>query len=159
MNRRQSYRLVLAAAVAAWLALAFVTPRPANPTPDPALRLEAHDAVPAPVLDVLRHACFDCHSDETRWPWYTRAFPASWLMSRDVDAARRQMNFSRWFEYNRFDRADMLDAACHQVRRGDMPLAAYRLLHRRARLTGDQVETLCAWTSQEATRLAGEEGE
>lgn len=63
------------------------------------------------------------------------------------------MNFSRWSEYNRYDRADMLDEACEHVERGDMPLWPYRLLHADARLSATEVDALCAWTHAEADRL------
>jgi hypothetical protein len=64
---------------------------------------------PAPVMSTLRRACFDCHSNETRWPWYSTLPIASWLVEGDVKEGRGQINFSRWGQYNPFDRADMVD--------------------------------------------------
>lgn len=120
------------------------------------MRLEAGTSVPASTAHLLRTACFDCHSNETVWPWYSRVFPASWLVRHDVEAGRRQLNFSTWSEYNVFDRADLLDAACEHVRSGTMPLRPYRWLHPDARLSEAQIETLCAWTALEAERLVSE---
>ena len=68
---------------------------------------------PAPVMSTLRRACFDCHSNETRWPWYSALPIASWLVEGDVKEGRGQINFSRWAQYDRFDRADMLDEICN----------------------------------------------
>jgi hypothetical protein len=157
MTRRR-FRLALAAVAALWLALVLVTPHPVNPTVDPTLGLEAHATVPATVMQLLRRGCFDCHSEETRWPWYARTFPASWLMSHDVSEGRGQMNFSRWGDYNAYDRADMLDEACEQVKSGEMPLWQYRLLHPEAKLSDADVTALCAWTGAEAERLVREGG-
>ena len=84
----------------------------AGPGADPSASLNVQTAVPAPVMSTLRRACFDCHSNETRWPWYSKLPVASWLLEQDVKAARGQLNLSRWTQYNPFDRADLLDKVC-----------------------------------------------
>ena len=123
---------------------------------DPAAHLEAVAPVPSPVLSTLRRACFDCHSDDTRWPWYSALPGAFWLMRNDVSRGRGQLNFSRWSQYNKFDRADLLDKMCGKVTTRDMPLWQYRLLHPEARLGDADIAALCAWSRQEAARLVGE---
>ena len=120
---------------------------------DPALGLSARTVVPGPVLSTLRRACFDCHSNETRWPWYSRLPIASWLIERDVEAGRGQLNFSRWAQYNRFVRAELLDKVCDRVTAGEMPLRPYLMLHGEARLSPPDVAGLCEWSRSEATRL------
>lgn len=126
--------------------------RPDAP-PDPALGLGARVAVPAPVMSTLRHACFDCHSEETRWPWYSRLPVASQLIERDVKDGRGQLNFSRWTQYDPFDRADLLDRVCSMVTAGKMPPSGYRFVHGEARLSQADITQLCEWTRNEATRL------
>ncbi|MDA8017305.1 MAG: heme-binding domain-containing protein [Thermoanaerobaculia bacterium] len=80
-------------------------------------------------------ACFDCHSNEVRWPWYSHVAPASWLVQHDVDEARRELNFSEFhLPQHGAHRAD------DEVARKQMPLFAYLLLHREARL--DDAERL-----------------
>ena len=123
---------------------------------DPAARVDAGARVPPPVLSTLRRACFDCHSDDTRWPWYSALPGAFWLVRNDVSRGRGQLNFSRWNQYNRFDRADLLDKVCEKATSRDMPLWQYRLLHPEARLGDPDVAALCAWTRQEAARLSGD---
>jgi len=123
------------------------------PTVDPQLRLEVRAVVPAPVLAVLRHACYDCHSNETRWPWYSNVPPASWLVAHDVKEGRGQLNFSAWGRYNPFDRADMLDKICDRVSKRRMPIWQYRLLHPEARLSDREIRGVCDWSGTEATRL------
>jgi hypothetical protein len=127
--------------------------RPASTLPDPAKTLEHASPVPRPIVDVLHRACFDCHSSETRWPWYSWVPPTSWLVTHDVNSGRRQLNFAEWKAYNAFDRADLLDKICDRVTKKKMPLWPYRLLHPAARLTDDDAKAICAWTDQEATRL------
>jgi hypothetical protein len=65
--------------------------RQLDAVPDPAAGLNARTAVPAPVMSTIRRACFDCHSDETRWPWYSTPPAASWLIERDVNDGRGQL--------------------------------------------------------------------
>lgn len=120
---------------------------------DPALGLGARAAVPDTVMSTLRRACFDCHSNDTRWPWYSRLPIASWLIERDVNTGRGQLNFSRWAQYNRFARADLLDKVCERVTAGEMPLRPYLMLHGEARLSQADVAGLCEWSRSEATRL------
>lgn len=128
-------------------------PNQAIANADAAVSLDAHTPVPAPVLSTLRRACFDCHSDQTRWPWYARLPVASHLIARDVNEGRGQLNLSRWEEYNRFDRADMLDKICERASSGKMPPRPYRIMHAEARLAANDVTVLCAWTEHEAERL------
>jgi hypothetical protein len=155
--RLRHYGLAAAGLAAAAAGTAMLAPPRINPPIDPSLDLRAVTTVPAPVTDVLRRACLDCHSDSTRWPWYSKVPPVSWLVARDVRNARGEVNFSRWGEYHPFDRADILDEACELVSDGEMPLWNYRLLHARARLTDEDVRAFCDWTRTEAERLV--EGE
>jgi hypothetical protein len=140
--------LVLMAATAVCL-----SPGPVVATTDPSLALGAQSPVPEPVMTLLRRACFDCHSNDTRWPWYARVPPSSWLVLRDVKRGRGQVNFSQWSRYNPFDRADILDKVCDLAVQGKMPPRPYRLLHAEARLTETEVSTLCAWSRAESARL------
>ena len=120
---------------------------------DPSASFTGRTPVPAPVTSILRRACFDCHSDETRWPWYATLPLASSLIERDVKDGRGQLNLSRWMQYNAFDRADLLDKMCQLASAGRMPPWQYRLMHRDARLSAKEVATLCAWSQEEANRL------
>lgn len=129
--------------------------RPHRVPSDPAARVDAVARVPSAVLTILHRACFDCHSDDTRWPWYSALPGAFWLMRNDVNRGRGQLNFSRWSQYDRFDRADLLDKACDRAASRAMPLWQYRILHPDARLDDADVAALCAWSRQEAARLVG----
>jgi hypothetical protein len=133
----------------------FIGPARTNPTVDRTVELGA-PPVPQPVLAVVRRACYDCHSSETRWPWYSRVAPMSWLVVSDVKGARKQLNFSRWGRYNAFDRADLLDKMCDQISKHHMPLWQYRLVHADARLSDADVAVVCAWTKDESARLTQE---
>ena len=76
--------------------------------------------------ELARRACFDCHSNETSWPWYTTIAPASWLAQRHVNEGRRVLNFSEWDRPQRQARE-----AVESVREGEMPTRDYLWVHRR----------------------------
>lgn len=91
---------------------------------------------PATRALVVR-ACFDCHSNETRWPWYSHVAPMSWLVQRDVDVGRRVVNFSEW------DRTyEDAGESAEKVLEGDMPPAMYLLVHSSARLSSLEKQEL-----------------
>jgi len=81
-------------------------------------------------------ACFACHSNLTRWPWYASVAPSSWLTQRDVDEGRRILNFSEW------DRPQQRGEAAEAVRDGAMPPLQFKLLHREARLSDTEKQQL-----------------
>ena len=82
-------------------------------------------------------ACYDCHSNETVWPWYSHVAPMSWLVQRDVDEGREDLNFSEWQREQ-----DEADEAAETVRDGSMPPRQYLLSHSAARLTDTQLDSL-----------------
>ncbi|MGA2246913.1 MAG: heme-binding domain-containing protein [Verrucomicrobiota bacterium] len=109
---------------------------------------------PAAVAADVRAACYDCHSDETRWPWYARIAPASWLISRDVNEGRQHLNLSDW-AVDPARAAKNLDRINEVVDYREMPPAKYKLLHAEARLTGAQRQDILDWTAAAADKLRG----
>ena len=86
---------------------------------------------------LVKRACYDCHSNETRWPSYAKVAPMSWLVQHDVDEGREHLDFSEWHRPQ-----DDAKEAPEVVREGEMPLLAYRLIHSGARLTDAEREQL-----------------
>jgi hypothetical protein len=100
---------------------------------------------PPEALAVLRRACFDCHSNETRWPWYAYVAPVSWLVVRDVEQGREHLNFSVWGGYSAKKRISAADEAAEEAEKGSMPLSQYLWMHPDARLSPADVQTLRRW--------------
>jgi len=133
---------------AVFIALQAIPVDRSNPPVDSARTIFASEAMPAKVEMVLRRSCQDCHSDLTRWPWYSYVAPVSWIVAHDVHAARRQMNFSEWAGYSEKKREERLNGICEQVVNGDMPEGKYALIHRRARVTEDERAAICQWVER-----------
>ena len=103
---------------------------------DPAVVAEPQWDSPQ-TRELAVRACYDCHSNETAWRWYTNIAPASWLIQRDVQDGRRRLNFSDWNTPQREARS-----AARQVTRGEMPPWYYLPLHPTARLTPAETQAL-----------------
>ena len=88
---------------------------------------------------LVKRTCFDCHSNETHWPWYAKIAPISWLVQHDVDEAREHLNFSEWDKPQRH-----ADDTAHEVEEGEMPLWFYTPLHSEARLSDTEKAALIA---------------
>ncbi|MCA9935412.1 MAG: heme-binding domain-containing protein [Ardenticatenaceae bacterium] len=89
---------------------------------------------------LAQRACFDCHSNETVWPWYANVAPVSWLTQHDVDDGRRHLNFSDWLNNGRINREK--DEIAEVIQRGDMPPAVFLIMHSEARLTDAEKQQL-----------------
>jgi hypothetical protein len=88
--------------------------------------------------ELVKNACFDCHSNETIWPWYSKLAPVSWLVYRDVVEGRQRVNFSDW-KTTRLEEPEELTSV---IREGEMPPIQYILIHQFARLTAAQKDQL-----------------
>lgn len=86
------------------------------------------------VRAVLERSCYDCHSNESRWPWYGYVAPTSWLVAYDIAEARDHLNFSTWNRYDEDEQVDLIEDAWEEVEEGEMPLFFYLPLHPSARL-------------------------
>jgi hypothetical protein len=106
---------------------------------------------PQQVKSLIRRACFDCHSNETRWLWYSHVAPFSWVIARDVSAGRRRLNFSDWADYasDPETKKHKLQEIVQSIAGGDMAPWYYRVLHSEARLRPDERELIIRWASQE----------
>jgi hypothetical protein len=100
---------------------------------------------PSEIGAILRRSCYDCHSNETRWPWYGWIAPVSWMLVRDVRAARADLNFSHWGEYSETKRRDKAETMLDQIRDGRMPPSGYARLHPGSAVEAGDLETLRRW--------------
>ena len=97
------------------------------------------------VEAVLRKACYDCHSHETRWPWYSRVAPMSWLVAYDVHEAREHFNLSDFQDLSEGTAVKVRAAAIKEVEEGRMPLWYYLPLHSEAKLREADRSVLRTW--------------
>jgi hypothetical protein len=121
-------------------------PDRSNPPSAPGASLLAK--APPEVGAILDRSCRDCHSNETRWPWYTNVSPTSWMVADHVHQGREHFNYSEWTSIDEDDQDKLLGGICTLAQRGRMPLPSYLLIHRDAKLSPADVQTLCGWSEK-----------
>jgi heme-binding protein len=145
MNRGlKAAAIIVIVMVVVFAAAQLIRPERANPATDASRTIQAHLGTASGLVAVLDRGCNDCHSNETMWPWYTKIAPLSWLMAYGVREGRKAVNFSEWAAYSPEQQRDLLVASCQDVSGGRMPGSPYTLLHPEARLSAQDVETICA---------------
>ncbi|HKE57540.1 MAG TPA: heme-binding domain-containing protein [Pyrinomonadaceae bacterium] len=132
------------------LVIQFVRPARTNPVVDESLSLQSRLPVDPKVAAILDRSCADCHSNKTRWPWYSNVAPVSWFVIGHVNDARRDLNFSEWGNYDRRRQSARLRQMCDLTSSGAMPLSSYTPLHPGSKLTAEDVKAICDWTRQAA---------
>ncbi|OJZ05656.1 heme-binding domain-containing protein [Sphingobacterium sp. 40-24] len=111
----------------------------------PATHIERVYAVPQNVKAILVQSCYDCHSNNTRYPWYSRIQPGAWYMAGHIKKGKEELNFSEFGEYSARRQRNKFRAMAGQVKDGEMPLSSYTLIHRNAVLSPEDKQVLMAW--------------
>jgi len=106
-----------------------------------------HYPVPDTVLAILKTSCYDCHSNNTRYPWYNRVQPMAWWLNSHVREGKRELNFSEFASYPLAKQAKKLKNTVKQVKGGGMPLDSYLWIHKDAKLEQGQKDTLIQWAN------------
>ena len=139
---------------AAFLFIQFFRPGFTNPPVNQAETLEASTEVPENVREILKRSCYDCHSNETVYPWYSKIQPSAWFLDDHIHAGRSELNFSVWNTYAASSKRNKLDEICEQLKERLMPLPSYLWVHWDAQVSNEEINILCEWTTRESERLA-----
>ena len=105
------------------------------------------------IKTLLQAACYDCHSHETRWPWYSHIAPVSWLVASDVNEGRKHLNLSDWPTDQPARAAKLLDRMSEEIDYHEMPPKKYTAIHADARLSNGDRKELTDWLDAEVSRL------
>ena len=100
---------------------------------------------PVEIKNILKYSCYDCHSNETKWPWYSKVAPFSWLIIDDVNEARKHLNFSEWESLYSGKRDDLKKSIWEELVADEMPPRKYIYLHPSASLEITQKNILKKW--------------
>ena len=100
---------------------------------------------PVEVREIVVNSCFDCHSNQTDWPWYSYVAPMSWLITSHVNEGREQFNFSEWLKYPEEKQQKIKAEMIEEIEEGDMPLPGYTMLHSNTEITDEKLIVLKAW--------------
>jgi hypothetical protein len=128
-------------------------PSHSNPSSDSTLSLKNYKGIPPEVLSKFESSCFDCHSNDTRWPWYSYLTPVNYLVARDVSEGRRHLNFSEWASLKPGKMMSRLEDIYNEVYHRKMPLPIYVPMHPESKLSDADIKLICDWASGEQDHL------
>lgn len=123
--------------------------RPTRNTSDLVLPTDITKAIniPGKVLYVFKSACYDCHSNNTRYPWYVNIQPIGWIMAKHVKTGKENLNFSEFANYSKRKQANKVRSIANSIKEGSMPLSSYTIMHTDASLSREDKKVITDWTS------------
>ena len=136
---------ILGWSIATLILLQFIkidVPPPPKATPQDEIK------APKEVMSILKKSCYDCHSNETKWPWYSNIAPISWQVKSNVKNGRNWLNFSIWNKYSQ-EKKQKLYRGMVNALKIKMPPAEYLLIHKEARLTPKERRVLQDWAQNQ----------
>jgi hypothetical protein len=153
-ERNTGKRIAISGLVLMWLLVSvFVHSLPHEATDRSGAPLLLGADVPPSVVDAFAQACINCHSDKTRWPWYSQLAPISWLVENDVKRAREHLNLSHWDSLDAVEQRSLLTAIATVIENREMPLHKYVVFHEEAKLSAEDSFQVIEWTRAERRRL------
>ncbi|WP_428235036.1 heme-binding domain-containing protein [Gracilimonas sp.] len=145
---------IIAGLILVFIILQFFGPDTSSPAADPSKDFILNTQPPEQVTSILKSACYDCHSYQTNYPWYSNIEPVSWWLQDHIEHGRDEFNMSLWSDYSS-NRADhKLEEAIELVEEEEMPLPSYTWVHGDARLTPEQRDLLTEWFSSLRTKIS-----
>lgn len=141
--------IILVSVIVPLLLIQFITVEKKNPPIDSSLELSA----PPEVMSILKNSCYDCHSNETKWPFYSSIAPVSWLVARDVEFGRDDLNFSEWENLSEGDKDHAKKEIIEEISRETMPIPIYIFTHPSASLSKEDKLLLKNWLTGRETKM------
>jgi predicted Fe-S protein YdhL (DUF1289 family) len=112
-----------------------------------------NNTVPADIVQILKTSCYDCHSNDTKTPWYGYIAPVKWLVNYDVQKGRKHVNFSNWNTLSSVEKIKVLDECADEILMDEMPMKIYTSMHQDALLNESQKEAFASWVEQYSEEL------
>lgn len=144
-GKKKIFKISLYVLLAAFVVIQFFRIDKTNPPIEQSKDFLTVTQAPNDVANVMKAACYDCHSNESKYPWYTNIAPVSWFIGDHIEHARKHLNFSIWGEYSEKRQMHKLEEAAEEVEEKEMPLESYVIMHSEADLSDNQRELLEDW--------------
>ena len=125
----------------ALIAIQFVHINKANP------KVRTDLQAPGKIKKILKESCYDCHSNETDWPWYSGVAPVSWFITGQVNDGRKRLNFSEWKVRPRSKAKEIKKKIYDKISKGEMPLQSYIYLHPASEITFNELQEIKKWAA------------
>jgi hypothetical protein len=137
---------ILLVILAAFILIQFIRPEKNN-SKNEMNAISTVMEIPVEVAKIIQTSCADCHSNSTKYPWYSKIAPASWYLAQHVNDGKEHLNFSEWTAYNKDQQKHVLKDIMEVLNEREMPLISYLLIHEEAKLTENQYQILYDWAN------------
>lgn len=111
---------------------------------------------PGHVAELIKGSCYDCHSNQTDYPWYSKIAPVSWYLQKHIKEGKADLNASAYGSLDKASKIEFLVDICEVVEAGTMPLISFTMIHKNARLSEEDKEAICLWSEEEALKVMRE---
>ena len=145
MRRRKLWRTIILVLLLIFVLIQFIPIDRSAPEVNPGEDFLNSYEMPVEFMTLVRDACYDCHSNESEYPWYSYVAPVSFWIQNHIDHGRKHLNYSIWTEYEIDKRMHKLEEMMDMVEEKEMPLSSYVWGHPEARLTDEQRAKLVDW--------------
>ncbi len=139
---------ILIAIAIVFIAMQFLHPAHNKSDQVPVTDISKIVFIPDSVQVILKNACYDCHTNNTVYPWYANIQPMGWLMANHIKEGKAELNFNAFGSYSKRKQLSKLNGIANSIRDGIMPLSSYKLMHKNARLSTNEKVLLIKWVQQ-----------
>ena len=149
----KAVKIILISLAVIFVAIQFIPSGIPENKPDDEKSIINSSLVTEPILEQLRKSCFDCHSNQVRFPWYSKLAPSSWFLADHISEGKSHLNFSEWEDYSNREKIGLLEEIKDEVESGNMPLKSYLLIHRDSKLNSEEISSLLTWADETSAKI------
>lgn len=151
---KKKWKITIGIWVSIFIIIQFSKIDKTNPPENASLTFQQIEKPPAQIMAMLEMSCYDCHSHQSKYPWYSNIAPVSWMLQDHIEEGREHLNFSIWGNYSEKERAELLEEAAEEIEEGKMPLNNYLWMHAEAKLSPAQKTILVGWLKENVNNAA-----
>jgi hypothetical protein len=149
----KAVKVIIITLIVIFIAVQFIPSGIPLNVPDDNRSIANDSLVAGSVLKQLRNSCFDCHSNQVNFPWYSKMAPSSWFLAGHINEGRSHLNFSEWEDYSNREKVRILEEIKEEVASGGMPLKSYLLIHRDAKPDSAEVAAILKWADNATAKI------
>ncbi|WP_432221100.1 heme-binding domain-containing protein [Flavobacterium sp. TMP13] len=142
------FKIILLILVVVFVGIQFIPTKRNQSTSVPTTDFIVVNAAPQNISNILQTSCYDCHSNNTYYPWYNKVQPAAWFLESHIEEGKAELNFSEWDTYSDRRKKSKLKSIVSQIEDNEMPLSSYTILHQDAKLSPQQKTEVIEWMNK-----------
>lgn len=145
-------KIFVVAVIVAFVVIQFFQPEK-NLSTDTKNLIFNHEQIPEDVQQILKNACMDCHSNNTKYLWYHKIAPVSWMVNKHIIEGKKELNFSEWGEMDDYDKIGNVEDIRQELEQKTMPIKQYVAMHKEAKLSDEDRTAIFAWLDKKGNEL------